>query len=277
MELRLVSPQADQPASDGLPALVQGSWSEDKLYFLSYFAELFNGGMKNLWKTRAYVDLFSGPGLCIDRDTGKEFEGSTLRALGCRTPFTHLYFNDINGEYIEALRERQERQFPNASVVYEILDCNLAARSISKLLPPEALALAFIDPWTYEITFEALSRLAQRKYTDLIVTFHTTAIKRNVHQDLARVDKFLGDPHWREQYWGAEGNPSRPPTLVLLEIFQNQLRKRLNYTHFGDPAIIRYPSGTPAYYLLFASRHVRGLDFWEQSRAISPQGQRPLF
>lgn len=90
--------QQDELGSDGLPVLVQGSWSRDKLYFLSYFISLFNGGMKYKWPTRAFVDLFAGPGLCKDRNTGAEFLGSPLEALGCHVPFTHLFLNDINKE-----------------------------------------------------------------------------------------------------------------------------------------------------------------------------------
>ena len=107
--------QQTKKGRDGLPVLVQGAWSRDKLYFVEYFEALFNGGMKNLWPTRAYVDLFSGPGMCIDRDTGEEFEGSPLLALGCSTPFTHHYFNDIDTELIGALEQRQQRLFPQAA------------------------------------------------------------------------------------------------------------------------------------------------------------------
>ena len=160
--------------------LKTGFYEGIKLYFVEYFEALFNGGMKNLWPTRAYVDLFSGPGMCIDRDTGEEFEGSPLLALGCSTPFTHHYFNDIDTELIGALEQRQQRLFPQAKVTYSNLDCNLAATSIAAQLPKGALTLAFIG--AYEVTFDALASLLQGPHIDVIVTFHSTAIKRNVHQ-----------------------------------------------------------------------------------------------
>ena len=98
-------------AADGMPAILQGSWSENKLYFLNYFMNMFNSGMKNKWAFRAYVDLFSGPGICIDRATGREFYGSPLRAMGCKTPFTHLYLNDSDAESVRALEVRQKSCF----------------------------------------------------------------------------------------------------------------------------------------------------------------------
>ena len=257
--------QPVEKGSDELPVIVQGPWSKDKQHFVSYFAALFNGGMKNIWSKRVYVDLFAGPGMCVDQTTQTEFEGSPLRALGCPTPFTHFFFNDINNQFVNALKQRQERLFPSANVNYYNSQSNLATSKIANDLPQGALVLVFVDPWSYEITFDALASLAERPSTDLIVTFHSTMIKRNAHLQIAAVDGFLNDPNWRESYWAAEGDPSKPRTVVLIDIFRTQLTNRLGYRYFGDPAIIRNTKGAPFFYLLFASRHSRGLDFWKKS------------
>ena len=269
--------QGDEPGIDGLSVLVQGSWSKDKLYFVSYFSSLFNGGMKNRWPTRAYVDLFAGPGRCKDRETGIEFAGSPLAALECQTPFTHLFFNDIDKGFVDALTKRQERLHPQANVEYLNLDCNRAAQQIAQQIPKGALTLAFIDPWNYELTFDSLAHLGRRQATDLIVTFHTTAIKRNAHQQIAAVDAFLDDQNWRARYWESQGNVSRPPTTVLIDTFQSRLRSRLGYTQFGDPMSIRNSAGAPIFYLLFASKHPKGLEFWEKSSTRLRSGQRSMF
>ena len=268
--------QNAQVGSDGLPVLVQGPWSKDKLHFVSYFSTLFNGGMKNHWRTRAYVDLFAGPGRCIDRETGVEYDGSPLLALECRTPFTHLFFNDIEDSFVSALMTRQERRHPDSNVEYFNLDCNQAAQKIAAQLPPGALTLAFIDPWNYELGFNSLAYLGGRQATDLIVTFHTTAIKRNAHQEIAAVDDFLDDRDWKTRYWASHGDVSRPPTLELIDTYRSRLRDRLGYTQFGDPMPIRNSNGAPFFYLLFASKHPRGLDFWEKSSARLRSGQRQL-
>ena len=233
--------------------------------------------MKNLWPTRAYVDLFAGPGRCIDRGTEAEFDGSPLVALQCLPPFTHLFFNDIAGEFVAALKKRQERLFPQANVRYFNSDCNRAAQQIAEQIPRFALTLAFIDPWNYELTFDSLAHLGQRRATDLIVTFHTTAIRRNVHRQIAAVDAFLDDRNWRDRYWASQGNVSSPPTTVLIDTFRDSLKSRLGYTQFGEPTVIRNSTGAPIFYLLFASKHERGLDFWEKSSARLRSGQRTMF
>ena len=265
--------QETEFGSDGLPVLMQGSWSQDKLYFVDYFSSLFNGGMKNLWPIRAYVDLFAGPGICKDRNSGIEFLGSPLAALDCKTPFTHLFFNDIDERSINALAQRQECLYPTANVEYFNLDCNQAAQQIASRIPKSALTLVFVDGWNYEMQFDSLALLGRRPATDLIVTFHTGAIKRNAHHLIEAVDKFLDDRNWRDRYMEAQGNVSNPPTTVLIDTFRSSLRSRLGYTEFGAPTLIRNSKGSPIFYLLFASKHYRGLDFWEKSSAKLRSGQ----
>jgi hypothetical protein len=92
-----------------------------------------------------------------------------------------------------ALRTRQERLFPDANVTYSDLDCNEAAKRIRSELPRNALVQAFIDPWTYEIGFNAIASLVQGRSMDLIVTFHSTSIKRGAPHQIAAVDRFLDD------------------------------------------------------------------------------------
>ena len=267
--------QQDEIGNDGLPVLVQGPWSQDKLYFLEYFSSLFNRGMKNKWATRVFVDLFAGPGLCKDRNTGYEFSGSPLRALECKVPFTHLFLNDNNEGFVDALKKRQQHRFPNANVEYFNLDCNDAARQIANSIPSDALTLAFIDPWDY-MPFDSIAHLAQRQSMDLIVTFHTSAIKRNAHQEIAAVDALLDDPDWRHEYYESRTNASNSGTADLIDKFRSRLRERLGYTHFGAPMAIINSNRVPIFYLLFASRHSRGLDFWDKSSTRLPSGQRFL-
>ena len=224
--------------------------------------------MKNLWRIRAYVDLFAGSGRCVDEDTGDEFDGSALRALA--RSFTHLAFNDVNENLIGALRKRQERLFPGAPVAYSALHCDDAAGQIAQELPDGALTLAFIDPWAYEISFDGLASLASRSSTDLIVTFHAAGMRRNVDRE-SIIDDFLDDKSWRETHQKNPVDVSNPLTALLIDTYRRRLEERLAYTQFGEPAIIGN-----TFYLLFASRHPRGLDFWEKSIAKLPSGQRRM-
>ena len=92
--------------SDGLPAINIGLWAKDKPFYLNRICDIFNTGMKNKWSTRAYIDLFSGPGSCVVANTNEEIPGSPLVALRCSTPFTHYFFNDLRPELVGALENR---------------------------------------------------------------------------------------------------------------------------------------------------------------------------
>ena len=69
------------PENDGLPLRESGLWALDKLDYLQRYINVLETSMRKKWPRRAYIDLFAGPGKCIDRKTGQIFLGSPLIAL----------------------------------------------------------------------------------------------------------------------------------------------------------------------------------------------------
>ena len=128
--------------SDGLPARPSGPWIETKHKLLTYYAHLFATGMKNRWKSRVYLELFSGPGKCFIRDTGKEELGSPLKVIGHE--FTKFLFTEMSAPAAESLAQRLE-PFPNSAQT-EIW-CGDCADAIKRIrIPDRSLTFAFIDP-----------------------------------------------------------------------------------------------------------------------------------
>ena len=60
---------------DGLPIRCVGEWGMQKNYLLIQYLGIFTTGMKNKWKLN-YFEICSGPGRCIDRKGGMEFDGT---------------------------------------------------------------------------------------------------------------------------------------------------------------------------------------------------------
>src|ERR1039458_1651177 len=90
-------------ASDGLSARPARIWTREKLRYLQKYAEAFMKAMapkrsQGKWEHLDYIDLLSGPGLSIVRETKEEFDGSPLIALKIKPAFDHLYFADLNPE-----------------------------------------------------------------------------------------------------------------------------------------------------------------------------------
>jgi three-Cys-motif partner protein len=267
-------------ASDGLLGLEVGPWTADKLAFLRKYIDLFNHGMKKKWQLRVYIDLFAGPGVNVVRPGGEEIDGSPLVALKSQVPFTHCFFNDLDPHFVAALRTRAQMAMdvrkPGAATSVEFLncDCNEAAREIARRMPAGCLALAFVDPWKWELTFNSVASLTRGRRVDLLQTFHTGSIKRSAHRVLRQVDNSVGGTDWRNQYQQARrGEKSR----VILDYFERSLAQ-LGYPrdNVDDRVLMRNSRNTPMYHIVYASKHPRGKDFWEKVSAILPSGQRRL-
>ena len=96
-------------ASDGLPARCVGPWSRDKLYYIREYLKLFSRAMRNTFPSRAYIDLFAGPGRCVLDDDSGEIEGSPLVALGIPDKFTEYHFAELDDVAMTTLKERVTR------------------------------------------------------------------------------------------------------------------------------------------------------------------------
>ena len=257
--------------SDGNHVMVAGSWATDKLYYIERFCDIFNSGMKDMWSTRAYIDLFAGPGRCVVEDTREDFDGSPLVALKCKVPFTHFFFNDINDVAIYALKNRAA-SFTAMNIVYYNEDCNDVVSDLLKDLPAFSLHFCFIDPTNWQIRFDSIRQLTEGRRMDLAITFHVGAIKRCADDAPEELDDFFGDSAWRREYHAALQAGRREGSRVLLDAYETRLGK-LGYRETHDLVLVRGPRNVPLYYLVFASKHPRGRDFWDKISLRSPTGQ----
>jgi hypothetical protein len=93
---------------DKLEIRETGSWVCDKYYYIKRYIYIFETSMRNKWKNRTYIDLFSGPGKCRDRDTKKVYIGSPLIALTTEFPlgFPRYFGHLVKPERIAAARIR---------------------------------------------------------------------------------------------------------------------------------------------------------------------------
>ena len=64
---------------DGLPVRCVGEWAMEKIYHLVQYFGIFSTGMKFKWDGKInYIEICSGPGRCINRSRGTEFNGTSL-------------------------------------------------------------------------------------------------------------------------------------------------------------------------------------------------------
>lgn len=278
-------------ASDDLPARCVGPWSRDKLYYIRGYLDFFARAMYQKFAVRHYVDLFAGPGRCVLDDDSGEIEGSPLVALGVAPPFTRYHFVDADTTALAALRTRLDRAGWRPPVVQTYPgDANEVVPELARTIPRQALSVAVIDPTGLDLRFEALRTLTTGRRMDLIYVFpEGMAAKRNLDRFLRRstspLDHALGTDAWRvpirqrmldpadpEAQWEQVGRP-------LVELLRTQLAK-LDYQdiRLGSEIIaVRNRQNVPLYYLVFASKHSRGHQFWKEISRYDRRGQGNLF
>ena len=249
---------------DGLPVRDSGPWIDKKHKLLAYYAHLFATGMKNNFKSRVYLELFSGPGKCVIRDTGKEVLGSPLTVINHE--FTEFIFTEMSLPAAEALAKRLE-PFENSRLT-EIWcgDCTEAIQHIR--VPAGSLTFAFIDPTGIgHAPFSLVEALHRKTRCDLLINIqHGMGIKMNIHQytpdadEQSALTKFLGNDHWKKLPQHNPGDFFRG----VLDLYKQQL-DRLGFAFTGREVLVTTQKKTPLYLLLFASKHERGKEFWEKS------------
>jgi three-Cys-motif partner protein len=257
-------------ASDGLPIRDSGAWIETKHQLLTYYGRLFATGMKNVWKSRVYLELFSGPGRCLIRKTAKEDLGSPLKVI--EHEFTKFIFIEMSLPAAKALAQRLEPFDNAANTEIWCADCVDAIQKIR--IPPNSLTLAFIDPTGIgHAPFSLIEALHRKTRCDLLINIqHGMGIKMNIYQytpdadEQSALTKFLGNDSWKQI---PRHNPSEFFRGVL-ELYKKQL-DQLGFSFVGRQVLVMNDQNTPLYLLLYASKHPKGKEFWDKAmRGVLP-------
>jgi three-Cys-motif partner protein len=280
-------------ASDGLVALNIKPHTLHKLFIIERYIDQFTRalkptGRKNGYKgfeKRNYLDLCSGPGLCVVNGTGDEVNGTSLIAASTDFPFSKYYFVDINPNYISALQARVSRIIKSNQITtdYHTGDCNQEVpRILNDIDKNYSINLAVIDGFGIECKWSTIKVLASCKRMDLIILFpQGMAINRNLRQwaenDTSALDAFFGTRKWRDIYKRA-GGQARQCIRPFLDLYKSNLAN-LGYSGVNQvrEVLIRSNTGHKLYYLLFASRHPLGNRFWKQATSKDLSGQMQLF
>jgi len=275
---------------DTLPVRCVGSWAEEKIYFLAQYFEIFSIGMKNKWKCNInYIEICCGPGRCIIRESGNEIDGTSLAIINSDaiTNIKRAVFIDKDKDIIKILNKRIEKYKRKNNVTAFVGDYNNKneIKKILSTLDENCLNLVFIDPTDCSVPFETIRLIKNTlKKCDLIINIaFGTDLKRNMQKAVVNKDKnyknvinkysdFLGDQSFFKLgeviKYSKEKNHSRLINLFI-DTYERNL-KNLGFNFFGKQQIKHY------YFLLFASNHKTGFDFWNKANKILPNGQYTL-
>jgi three-Cys-motif partner protein len=196
----MAQPEPPVLAQDGLPARLTGQWVREKEHYLERYLSIFTKGVRRKWQGKlSYIDLFSGPGRCVIRDTKEEVEGSPLVALNC--DFASYVFVDIP-EVLSILRARLKNHPKSSQITFIEGDCNAVIDEVRTTSPADHLTLAFIDPTGLQVQFSTVVQLVQNRKMDLLMTIHLgMAVRMNLRSysqsETAALTAYLGNGEWR--------------------------------------------------------------------------------
>lgn len=276
------------PEDDGLPMRKSHDYALDKLNTLRHYINMMNVSMGDKrWRERFYIDLQAGPG---KNSIGNLIVlGSPLIALTASTPFTQYRFNEKYSEEFEALNKRVKASSLHNRVRISQLDVNTAVYPLCEEIDKinkkfikgagSCLNLAFLDPMGLELHWSTVERLAQLNYMDIIITFFTSGIIRNVEEYPEAVDRVYGSQEWRKI--GFVGDPI-VRRRNLINVYLNQLKDfgykiRINPDIESHDISIRNSKNAEVYSLIFASKHELGNRFWREAGKSTKPPKLPGF
>jgi len=223
----------------------------------------------------------------VIRDTGEEIDGTAL-AIVNHPRVEHLgkgLFIDVNPEIVDTLNSRfTALRGAGRATAYrgDYTDATSIAQTLDAL-PSQCLNLVFVDPTDCSVPFATVKTVFETvKNADLLIN---VSIGTDVSRNIARV---VLDPSFcrtRERYAAFLGDDaffSRSDVVEaasagqvdrLRQLFAEEYKARLAEHGFvyTDLQPIRH-----YYYLLFASRSRKGLEFWREACTYSPSGQKEM-
>lgn len=262
-----------------------GEWSYDKIYWLNSYFNIFAKGMNKKWFGLNYVEICSGPGRCIIRESGQEIDGTALAIVNNDfvSCVKKAIFIDIDDASVSALNKRI-RSLKKEKIADAVIgDYNDIDRivEILKLLPSKCLNLVFIDPTDCSISFALLNAISNiLSNVDIIINVVIgTDINRNIKQTI--LDHRFGKAKRKYiRFLGSSEYFKKPEVIRAAQIedhakmkslFMEEYKKSLaaiGYIHTGVEEVEHY------YDLLFASKNKQGLKFWHEVQKLEPSGQR---
>jgi three-Cys-motif partner protein len=268
---------------DGLQMWETGPWAEKKYRVLYNYMQMVSRGMKNIWNKRVYIDLYAGCGCVRIKNSDKVFKGSPLLALSVSDPFDKYIFcekgDEKNPWQLNALRIRVNKLSNEKDIVIIEGDCNQKIDEIISEIPKKhgqkVLTFCFVDPFSLNLHFDTLRRLAVEHRVDFLtlLALMMDGNRNSNHyekEESDKIDLFLGQEEWRNRWSLAKIKDNSFPRFLAKE-FENQMLS-IGYIKGSKKNTVEIRSlekNLPLYHLAFFSKHERGYDFWNKGVVYS--------
>jgi three-Cys-motif partner protein len=274
-------PSIEFDPDDGLIVSEVGPWASEKHARVKAYIEIASATRRKYlpppsWHAgAAYIELFSGPGRSVIRDTTRIIDGSplvALKAAKASVPFSKMLLNDLDPRNSAAVDARIRALGEEPICFSEPAD--VAVDKIVAAVNPSGLHFAFLDPYNLEgLSFEIIRKLSKLK-VDMLIHVSVQDLQRNL-DDLSKpggaLDTFA--PGWK-----AHVNPHQAINSVradLMKYWIGEIRKLGTKPAKGVELVVG-SKRQRLYWLVFGSEHDLALKFWEAIRDPMRQTEMDL-
>jgi three-Cys-motif partner protein len=264
---------------DGLPLDEVGAWAKDKHDRLRKYIDISRAARRKFVQGSGgatYIDLYSGAGRAVIRESEEIIDGSPLVAFKCAkeggVPFSQLYIADTDQEKCNVCAKRIAIAGGQALATTGAAEIT-AARIVSQL-NRYGLHFVFLDPYNLgDLPFSVIESFRNLKYIDLLIHVSAQDLQRNLdaYSTLADgpLDRFA--PGWRTVVDLKQSK--RAVRAAYIEYWISKMSE-LGLPPARHAALV---SGTTRnqrlYWLIFASGSDFAKNLWDKIRNVSGQGQ----
>lgn len=268
---------------DNLPVRCVGSWAYTKIFILNKYFGIFANGMKDKWGGNlSYIELCSGPGRCVLRDSKEEVDGTALSILNhpSNSLLRSAVFIDYNKDVVKTLDKRIKnlgygKTF--CAIEGDYTDYEKMIKIFSEInRKVRGLHLVLVDPTDCSLPFETIKIIKNQLINaDLIINYaHNSDVGRNIRNAILEPEKYAASHKKYSDFLGDDDFLKLPETIEkarrsdtssLRTYYMEKYILQLNSLGYivGKPKPVG-DGGRIYYYLLFSSANERGIDFWNK-------------
>ena len=264
-----------------------GDWAEQKIYHLIQYFGIFSNAMKNKWWGGInYIEICSGPGRCINRETGEEIDGTSLAIVNHKDveKLNNIFFFDFDTDVVKTLNDRIKKSGVEKAEAFigDYTDEKSISSVLESMIGKNSLNLVFIYKTYCIVHFSFIEEIKNKiENIDLIVNVASgTDFNRNIgnvflnreaySKAYEKYRLFLND----DQYFASHENMNLAKNNNFQELrlrFRDSYKTKLmtlGFKYFDFKKIKHY------YDLVFVTRSKLALEFWKKANMIEFNGQR---
>ena len=226
-----------------------------------------------------YIDAFAGTGKPKAKDEERFIDGSPIRALTIKYPFSKYFFIEKSSWRINKLGSLKEK-FSNLKIEIIKGDCN---KLLLKFIPNLSYnsyrrALVFLDPFGMSLDWNVIEQLASTKTIEIFLNLPLMAMNRVclmnnpdklTKEKIDQMNKLWGSEEWQHLTYSELptlfGNKQKIKNDIDAKKISDSFVKRLKsiFSYVSSPLIMRNSNNGPLYCLIFAGHNEKGKNIIE--------------